>query len=119
MTRQVKNTVHEQTTMAQDMEQLLVRLRELGKIDFPQYRSYRREDGTEVDHSPTPEHLERAELIRRWWELREIEQYFHMEHNHLLISLRLQGIAHKSEDLIDFPLQWRIATSVYRNTGLP
>lgn len=105
--------------MAQDMEQLLVRLRELGEIDFPQYRSYRREDGTEVDHSCTPEYLEQTELIRRWWELREIEQYFHMEHNHLLISLRLQCIARKPEERIDFPLQWRIATSVYRNTGFP
>lgn len=75
-------------TMAQEMEDILIRLRELDQLDFPQYRSYKREDGIWVDREPVPEYLEQKELIRRWEKLRLIEQYFHTAHNHMMVSLR-------------------------------
>lgn len=104
--------------MAQEMDRILARLRELDTMDFPQYRSYRRADGVEVDREPVPEYLEQEKLIRRWWELRKIEQYFHMEHNYLLIDLRLWCIGCNPEQPMDVFLQQRIAISVYRNTGI-
>lgn len=106
------------STMAQEMEHILARLRELEKMSFPQVRSYRRADGVEVDREPVPEYLEQEQLIRRWRELRKVEQYFHAEHNHLLISLRLWCIGRDPESPIDIPLQRRIAISVYQNKGI-
>ena len=83
----------ERKTLAQEMEDILNRLKELEKLDFPMYRTYRHPDGTWVDREPVPEYLEQEELIRRWRELQAIERYFHSEHNQLLIGLRLQCIA--------------------------
>ena len=111
----------ESSTMAQEMESILARLRELEKLDFPQYRSYRRPDGVWVDREPVPEYLEQEELIRRWRELQEIERYFCSGHNPLLISLRLRCISNNLADepaALDIPLLIRIALSVYRNTAV-
>lgn len=108
-------------TMAQEMEDILIRLRELDQLDFPQYRSYKREDGIWVDREPVPEYLEQTELIRRWEELRLIEQYFHTAHNHLMVSLRLWCIANDLQDEpepMDVSLLSRIAISVYQNTSI-
>ena len=100
-------------TLAQEQDAILERLRELDKLDVPRYRSYQRADGTWVDREPVPEYLEQEGLIRRWWEIREIERYFHSAHNPLMISLRLIGDA-KS---MDIPLLTRIAISVYQNAA--
>ena len=108
----------ERNTLAQEMKLILARLQELEKMDFPQYRSCRRAEGTEVDREPVPEYLEQEELIRRWRELREIEQCFHREHNQLLISLRLWRLSRNFDDPIDDSLQHRIAISVFRNAGI-
>lgn len=102
-------------TLAQEREDILNRLKELSGQDFPQYRTYRRPDGTWVDREPVPEHQEQEELIRRWREIRKIEQYFHKEHNELLISLRLWCIANGLKDKpepMDIPLLFRIAAAV-------
>ena len=56
----------ERKTLAQEMEDILNRLKELSKLDFPKYRTYKRPDGTWVDREPVPEYLEQEELIRRW-----------------------------------------------------
>lgn len=108
-------------TMAQEMERIFARLRELGKSDFPHCRSYRRPDGTWADREPTQEYLEQEELIRKWRELQKIGRYFHAEHNPLLISLRLNCIADSLVDdpaVMDIPLLTRIALSVYRNADV-
>ena len=105
----------EHKTLAQEMEDIFDRLKELDKLDFPQYRSYQRPDGTWVDREPIPEYLEQEELIRRWWEIKKIEQYFHREHNGLLISLRLWCITNNLKDdpePMNVPLLARIATTV-------
>lgn len=105
----------EHKTLAQEMEDILGRLQELDKLDFPQYRSYQRPDGTWVDREPVPEYLEQEKLIRRWQEIQKIEQYFHMEHNELLVSHRLWCIANNLKDdpePMNVPLLARIATTV-------
>lgn len=105
----------ENKTLAQEQEDIFNRLKELGKMEFPQYRTYQRPDGTWVDREPVPEYLEQKELIRRWWEIQKVEQYFHMEHNQLMISLRLWCIANSLKDEaepMDIPLLSRIAMTV-------
>lgn len=105
----------ENKTLAQEQEDIFNRLKELGKMEFPQYRTYQRPDGTWVDREPVPEYLEQKELIRRWWEIQKIAQYFHMEHNQLLITLRLRRIANSLKDepeQMDIPLLSRIAMTV-------
>lgn len=105
----------EEKTLAQEMEDIFDRLKELDKLDFPQYRSYQRPDGTWVDREPIPEYLEREKLIRRWQEIQKIERYFHSEHNDLLISFRLWRIANDLSDNpepMNIPLMLRIVTSV-------
>ena len=101
-------------TLAQEQNAILERLRELDKLNYPHYRSYQCADGTWVDREPVPEYLEQEELIRRWWEIREIERYFHSAHNPLLISLRLIGDA----ETMNIPLLTRIAVSVYQNAAV-
>lgn len=108
-------------TMAQEMKDILIRLRELDQLDFPQYQSYKREDGIWVDRELVPEYLEQKELIRRWEKLRLIEQYFHTAHNHMMVSLRLWCIANDLQDEpepMDVSLLSRIAISVYQNTSI-
>lgn len=108
-------------TMAQEMEDILARLRELEQLDFPQYRTYQRADGTWADREPVPEYLEQKELISRWQEIHAFEQYFHTAHNQLMISLRLWCIANDLRDEpepMDVPLLARIAKSVYQNTSI-
>lgn len=109
------------STFAQEMERIFARLKELEKLDFPHYRSYKRPDGVWVDREPVPEYLEQEELIQRWLELQKIERYFHLEHNPLLISLRLDCIINSLADdpvAMDIPLLTRIALSVYRNAAV-
>lgn len=106
-------------TMAQEMEDILARLRELEQLDFPQYRTYRRADGTWVEREPAAEYLEQKELISRWQEIHAFEQYFHTAHNPLMISLRLWCITNNLLDEpepMDVSLLARIAQSVYQNT---
>lgn len=102
----------EHKTLAQEMEDIFNRLKELDKLDFPKYRTYKRPDGTWVDREPVPEYLEREELIRRWQELQAIERYFHSEHNQLLTELRLQCIANDQRKPMDIPLLICIAKMV-------
>lgn len=104
----------EYKTLVQEQDAILERLRELDKLDFPQYRSYQRADGTWVDREPVPEYLEQEELIRRWREIRKIEQYFHSEHNPLMISLCLTA----DTKGMNIPLLTRIAISVYQNSAV-
>ncbi len=110
----------EYKTMAQEMEDILVRLRELERMDFPQYRTYKRSDGTWVDHEPVPEYLEQKELIRRYEELLAIKRYFDTfnTYNPLMVSVRLLDIENNLKDApdqIDLFLLSRIARSVYKN----
>ena len=56
----------ENKTLAQEQEDILDRLKELGKLDFPQYRTYQRPDGTWVDREPVLEYLEQEELPLLW-----------------------------------------------------
>lgn len=105
----------EHKTLAQEMEDIFCRLKELDELNFPQYRTYQRPDGTWVDREPVPEYLEQEELIRRWQEIQKIERYFHTEHNGLLISLRLWCIANSLKDEpepMNVPLLARIAATV-------
>lgn len=55
----------EHKTLAQEREDIFDRLKELSKMHFPRYRTYRRPDGTWVDREPVPEYLEQETLIRR------------------------------------------------------
>ena len=52
-------------TMAQEMEDILIRLRELDQLDFPQYRSYKREDGSWADREPVPKYLEQNGTVNK------------------------------------------------------
>lgn len=45
----------EHKTLAQEREDIFDRLKELSKMHFPRYRTYRRPDGTWVDREPVPE----------------------------------------------------------------
>ena len=95
-------------------EEIYARLRELGKKNFPQYRSYQKLDGTWVECEETPEYLEQEALIYRAKEPDALERYFSMQRNPLLISMKLGLIAQPlSETAIR--LQTRIAQSVYTN----
>jgi len=110
-----------QSTMAQEAERILERLKELEQLDFPQYRSYRRSDGTWADREPVPEYLEQQELIRRWRELHALQQALEQCRNPLLISLHLWSIANSLSEApaaMDIPLLSRIAISVYQNTAI-
>lgn len=112
----------EQKSLFQYQEEILARLKELAKMDFPQYRTYKRPDGTWVDREPVPEYLEQEKLTRIWREIQEFENWFHLCHNHLLVSLRLWQIADNLQEVpppIDLELQWRIAYSVYTNSPVP
>lgn len=96
-------------------EENFKRLRELGKLNFPRYRTYQKLDGTWVDREETPEYLEQEELIFRAKEIAELEWYFSKRHNPLLISFSLQLMTQQlSEEAIQ--LQSRIARSVYTNS---
>ena len=106
------------TTMAERQREILARLGELAKLDFPQYRSYRTAEGEWIDREPVPEYLEQQELIRRWQELQAIERYFGGCHNRLLVGLRLSAIADGLScptRLVNKALQHRIAVSVGGN----
>ena len=108
-------------TMAQEMEDILARLRELEQLNFPQYRTCQRADGTWADCEPVSEYLEQKELLSRWQELHVFEQYFHIAHNSMMISLHLWCIANdllNEPEPMDVPLLARIAKSVYQNTSI-
>lgn len=110
----------EQNTIDQEAERILSRLKELGQLDFPQYRSYRRPDGIWVDREPVPEYLEQQALIGRWRELHAVQRALEQHHDPLLISLRLWVIANSLSEApaaMDIPLLSRIAVSVDQNTA--
>ncbi len=106
-------------SISDEMKRILARLKALSQMDIPQYRSYRRPDGSWADREPVPEYREQEELIRRWHELHALELALAPHPGRLLTSLRLEQL-HNS--LLDEPqpmdpaLLWRIAASVSRNT---
>ena len=99
-----------------EMKNIMERLRELGKLDYP-YKRTRYIPGGGTITEDVPEYLEEQELIRRWYELRKYEMAldpFHCK-NHLLISLRI-GFSVKAE--YNPELAARIAISVYQNSPI-
>ncbi len=105
-------------SISDEMKRILARLTALSQMDIPQYRSYRRPDGSWADREPVPEYREREELIRRWHELHALELALAPHPSRLLTSLRLERL-HNS--LLDDPLpmeravRGRFAASVSRN----
>ena len=108
----------ERQSLSEYKEEITKRLHTLAALSFPQFRSYRKPDGTWVDKEPVPEHIECEDLCRIWYEITDFENWFHREKNRLIISLRLRiiGDALEAETVpIDLNLQARIAQSVYTN----
>lgn len=107
-------------TLYELREDILTRLRELSCINFPKYRTYKRPDGTWVEHEMTPEYIEQEELIRRFNEIQKVEHYFGKRKNALSISVDQWAIElwvageHMSPQT--FEIQSRIARVVYTNT---
>lgn len=104
-----------------EMEEILDRLRVLGEKPYPQFRSYRREDGTWVDREITPGYVEETQLLSKWRQLQEYDLALSpdREHNSLLIQHRLQLLtAGLTQIYYDAYLLWRIAVTVYGNEAL-
>jgi hypothetical protein len=100
-----------------EMDNIIERLKELGKMDYPQKRSYKMADGGWVTED-VPEYLEEQSLIARWNELQAYERALAPGYcrNRLMISLRLDLIASDlSKESYDSTLASRIAVSVYTN----
>jgi len=105
----------------EEMDLIIKRLSELAQMDFPQCRSYRKEDGTWVEYEPVLEYYEQQELISRWMQLSKYDKALcESNSNRLVISHRLNVLEHAlSEDLqYDISLNWRIAVSVGYNTDV-
>lgn len=105
-------------SISAEMERILARLKELGRNDFPQYRSYRRPDGTWVDREAVPEYQEQEKLIQQWRQLQALERRLAPHPSHLLVSLRLEQLYNSLLDEpqpMDPTLLWHIAVSVSRN----
>ena len=56
-----------------EMENIMDRLKELGKLDYPHKRTYKTTDGDWVTEE-VPEYLEEQSLIARWYELQHYER---------------------------------------------
>lgn len=105
-------------SISAELERILARLKELGRMDFPQYRSYRRPDGTWVDREAVPEYQEQEKLIQQWRQLQALERRLAPHPSHLLVSLRLEQLYNSLLDEpqpMDPTLLWNIAVSVSRN----
>ena len=99
-----------------EMKNIEQRLRELAKLDYPQYRSRYMPDGS-LETKITAEYLEEQSLISRWNELQKYERSF-VKRNPLLISLDLDLIlTGLQKRQYDPSIAGRIAVSVYLNTG--
>jgi hypothetical protein len=100
-----------------EMENIIARLGELAKLDYPHKRTYRSPDGNWVTEN-VPEYLEEQSLITRWNELNNYERALAPGYcrNRLLVSLRLKFATGRPE--FDPALAARIAVSVYENTPL-
>lgn len=105
-------------SISAEMERTLARLKELGRMDFPQYRFCRRPDGTWVDREAVPEYQEQEKLIQQWRQLQALERRLAPHPSHLLVSLRLEQLYNSLLDEpqpMDPTLLWHIAVSVSRN----
>lgn len=105
-------------SISAEMERILARLKELGRMDFPQYRSYRRPDGTWVDREAVPEYQEQKKLIQQWRQLQALERRLAPHPSRPLVSLRLEQLYNSLLDEpqpMDPTLLWHIAVSVSRN----
>lgn len=103
-----------------EMENIMERLKELGKLDYPHKRTYRVPDGDWITED-VPEYLEEQSLIKRWYELQNYERALAPGYcrNHLMLSLRLGSpFADISKAEYDTTLATRIAVSVYENKPL-
>ena len=99
-----------------EMENIMERLRELGKMDYPHKRTRYIPGGGAITED-VPEYLEEQALIKRWYELQKYERALDPSYcrNSLLISLRLSFVI-KAE--FDPKIAARIAISVYRNSPI-
>ena len=95
------------------MDNIMTRLKELAKLDYPHKRTYRAPGGNWITED-VPEYLEKQSLIARWYELQDYERALDTGYcrNHLLVSLRLEFITGKKYDPT---VAARIADSVYKN----
>lgn len=103
-----------------EMENILIRLKELDKMGYPHYRTTYLPEGGAVT-AEVPEYLEEQSLIARWNSLQEYERALDCNFckNRLLVSLRLDTLScsHKSE-MYDPAVAYCIAISVYRNQSI-
>ena len=103
-----------------EMENIMDRLKELGKLDYPHKRTYKTTDGDWVTEE-VPEYLEEQSLIARWYELQHYERALNPGYcrNHLMLSLRLGSpFVNLSRAEYDTTLAVRIAVSVYQNKSI-
>jgi hypothetical protein len=98
------------------MENIMKRLKELGKLDYPHKRTYQTPDNGWVTED-VPEYLEEQSLITRWYELQNYERALDSGYcrNHLMVSLRLSSLlADLAGVEYDTAIAARIAVSVYK-----
>lgn len=108
-------------TLYELREDILARLKELSRIDFPKYRTYKRPDGTWVEYEMTPEYKEQERLIKKFNEIQEVEHYFFGKRkNELSIALEQWAIElwvlGEPMSPQTYEIQSRIAYVVYTNT---
>lgn len=111
----------ETETLEEYKARIWARLTALSKMEFPQSRTYMKPDGTWAEREPVPGYMEEERLQQIWWQIMAYENWFNSCHNHLLISLRLDGLANQLKDQpepMDIELLYRIAVSVYHNAPL-
>lgn len=111
----------EAETLEEYKARIWARLKELSKMEFPQFRTCMKPDGTWAEREPVPEYIEEERLQQIWWQIMAYENWFNSCHNHLLISLRLNALANDLKDQpdpIDMALLHRIAHSVYCNAPI-
>lgn len=100
-----------------EMDNIWKRLKELGRLNFPQFRSHYAPDGRCITEEVS-EYLEQESLIIRWKELREYERKLDTSYcrNHLLVTLRLDMISQSLSGIeYDPTVAATIAISVYNN----
>jgi len=102
-----------------EMANIIKRLEELNKLDYPHKRSYYAQDGSFITED-VPEYLEEQSLIQRWRELHNYERALDSGYcrNHLLVSLRLDLIRPDPTNICDPALAAGIAVSIYENKSI-
>ena len=101
-----------------EMENIMARLTELNKMDYPHKRSHYASDGQLITEDVL-EYLEEKKLLARWNNLRDYDRALSSEKckNGLLVSLRLDLLAESLKGRsYDPTTAARIAISVYRNS---